>query len=55
MDKVPTFNVKGPGFKFAHWQWNSFKISKILFLNEDTLAIVKSEASQFLSANLLAT
>ena len=27
-------------------QWNSIKIIKILFLNEDALAIVKSEASQ---------
>ena len=45
MDKVLTFKVKGPGFKSRCWQWNSFKKSKFPFFNEDTLAIVKSEAS----------
>ena len=31
------------------------KFVNVLFLNEDTLAIVESEASQYLSASLLAT
>ena len=44
-DKALTFSVEGPGFKSRLQQWNSFKKSKIPFFNEDTLAIVKSEAS----------
>ena len=55
MDKALTFKTEGPGFKSRFRHWNSFKKSKFPFLNEDTLAIVKSEASQYLSANLLAT
>ena len=45
MDKVLTFSAEGPGFKPWLRQWNSFKKSKFPFFNEDTLAIVKSEAS----------
>ena len=45
MDKALTFKAEGPGFKSRLWQWNSFKKSRFLFFNEDTLAIVKSEAS----------
>ena len=45
MDKALTFKVEGPGFKSRPRQWNSFKKSKFPFFNEDTLAIVKSEAS----------
>ena len=45
IDKALTFKVKGPGFKSWLRQWNSFKKSKFPFFNEDTLAIVKSEAS----------
>ena len=45
MDKALTFNAEGPGFKSCRRQWNSFKKSKFPFFNEDTLAIVKSEAS----------
>ena len=45
MDKALTFKAEGPGFKSWLQQWNSFKKSKFPFFNEDTLAIVKSEAS----------
>ena len=45
-----TFGANSPGFNPCHLQWNSFQSYKILILNEDTLAIVKSEASQCLSA-----
>ena len=45
MDKALTFKAEGPGFKSRLRQWNSFKKSKFPFFNEDTLAIVKSEAS----------
>ena len=55
MDKALTLEAEGPGFKSRPCQWNSFKKSKFPFFNEDTLAIVKSEASQYLSADLLAT
>ena len=55
MDKAVAFNAEYPGFKSCRRQWNSFKKSKFPFFNEDTLAIVKSEASQYLSATLLAT
>ena len=45
MVKALTFKLEGPGFKSWLRQWNSFKKSKFPFFNEDTLAIVKSEAS----------
>ena len=45
MDKALTFSDEGPGFKSLQRQWNSFKKTKFPFFNEDTLAIVKSEAS----------
>ena len=45
MDKALTFKVEGPEFKSRLRHWNSFKKSKFPFFNEDTLAIVKSEAS----------
>ena len=45
VDKALTFSVEGPRFKSRFLQWNSFKKSKFPFFNEDTLAIVKSEAS----------
>ena len=52
IDRALSIDAEGPGFKsrLGH-QWNYIKIHKILFLNEDTLAIVKSEASQYQSAN----
>ena len=37
--------ARGPGFYSRLGQWNSFKKTKFPFFNEDTLAIVKSEAS----------
>ena len=45
MDKAFTFKAEGLRFKSRRRQWNSFKKSKFPFFNEDTLAIVKSEAS----------
>ena len=45
MDKALTYSVEGPGFKSRLRQWNSFKKSKFPFFNEDTLAVVKSEAN----------
>ena len=45
MDKALTFKWEGPRFKFQLQQWNSFNKSRFIFFNEDTLAIVKSEAS----------
>ena len=45
MDKALTLKAEGPGFKSWLRQWNSFIKSKFPFFNEDTLAIVKSEAS----------
>ena len=45
MDKALTFGVESPRFKSRLQQWNSFEKSKFPFFNEDTLAIVKSEAS----------
>ena len=45
-----TFGANSTGFNPCRLQWNSFQSYKILILNEDTLAIVKSEASQCLSA-----
>ena len=35
MDKVLTFKVEGPGFKFWLRHWNSYKKRKLLFLIED--------------------
>ena len=45
LNKALTFNAEGPGLKSWLRQWNSFKKCKFPFFNEDTLAIVKSEAS----------
>ena len=45
MDKTLTFKAEDPGFNSRCRQWNSSKKSKFPFFNEDTLAIVKSEAS----------
>ena len=39
VDRAVDSDVNNPGFKSRLRQWNSFKNYKILFLNEDTLAI----------------